>query len=39
MDNKHTISDLQRLQTLPWEQKVLISQTRIMEWFQWITSV
>lgn len=33
MDNKHTISDLQRLQALPWEQKVLISQTRIMEWF------
>ena len=33
MEYKHTRDDLKRLQELPWERKVLISQTRILEWF------
>jgi 3'-phosphoadenosine 5'-phosphosulfate sulfotransferase (PAPS reductase)/FAD synthetase len=30
---KHTLEDLQALQALPFERKILISQTRIMEWY------
>jgi len=33
MDNKHTRDDLKRLQEMPWHRKVLISQTRILEWY------
>lgn len=33
MENKYTREHLKELQDLPWERKVLISQTRIMEWF------
>ena len=33
MDNKYTREDLKRLQSLPWGNKVLISQTRILEWY------
>jgi 3'-phosphoadenosine 5'-phosphosulfate sulfotransferase (PAPS reductase)/FAD synthetase len=33
MENKYTLADLKRLQALPWENKVLVSQTRIMEWY------
>jgi len=33
MENKHTLEDLKRLQSMPWERKVLVSQTRIMEWY------
>jgi hypothetical protein len=33
MENRHTLDDLKRLQGLPWGNKVLIAQTRIMEWY------
>lgn len=33
MENKYTLDDLKELQTQPWARKVLIAQTRIMEWY------
>jgi 3'-phosphoadenosine 5'-phosphosulfate sulfotransferase (PAPS reductase)/FAD synthetase len=33
MQNKHTLNDFKRLQSLPWGNKVLVAQTRIMEWY------
>lgn len=32
-NNKHTIEDLRRLQALPLEEKVLVTQTRLIEWY------
>ena len=31
---KHTFEDLRKMQSLPLERKVLITQTRIIEWYQ-----
>lgn len=33
MANIYTLEHLKTLQALPWERKVLISQTRILEWY------
>ena len=32
-DNRHTLEFLKELQALPFERKILITQTRIMEWY------
>lgn len=31
---KHTLEDLKKMQSLPLERKILITQTRIIEWYQ-----